>query len=523
MAFIHVKRRRPVIVKSTPAATTSVTSAPQQPTVIRAWRIPARMRPVVFVQGRANNAPPVDTGVLQPPVVGRIPFPRPLRPSRIVATKSQYVTNATTVVTPHLDWIRPLVVRGYPTQRSRQYPKPVVVKTRRGIPGQTESIVVRRPSSRIPVRKTVFLRTNPLFPPVRNWKQATTTVRRLIQRNPISIQFAHTPYVHAPNIDVPNEPLVVRIPRRVRGIRPILYSTETPVYHRPRPLVVTVPQNPPRRTLPRASRVTFTSPVGGKSRPIQPVVISARRRRAIQPPLIARSTSLVANSTNVWKPRLILPIVSVRHIARTAAKKTILASQTGITPGKIVRPAIITPRLTRSVRKANTITMATRVPTGHNPDPIGQGYWDIISASIAYLRALPSIVAAFGDAPANKINKFTSDDAPRETGYPYAVFYEPEEVESFETTDGTAISSLIAGVYRIEVFSNRKITARRLSETIADRLNDAPLVFTNGVLIYLRRSVRQYPTLEVPGTGPDVAVYKRMIEFEYQFERTYTL
>lgn len=150
------------------------------------------------------------------------------------------------------------------------------------------------------------------------------------------------------------------------------------------------------------------------------------------------------------------------------------------------------------------------------------GPWDIIAASILWLRNTPSIVAATGDG-GYAASKFFSDIAPRDISPPYLVFYEPQEVEGFETTDGTTQSSLIEGVYRIDVFATGKLAARQLSEYVADALNDAPLYFQNGTLVYLRRVQRQYPTLEVPGTGTNVVAFKRMVEFEYKFERTYTL
>jgi len=144
--------------------------------------------------------------------------------------------------------------------------------------------------------------------------------------------------------------------------------------------------------------------------------------------------------------------------------------------------------------------------------------YDIIAASIAWLRTNSQIVEAFGDSPATKVYKFTSDLEPRSTDAPYAVFYEPQEVESFETTDGSKITSEIDGVYRIDVFSDGKLLTRQLCDLVGQSLTDANLQFTSGILIYIRRSQRQYPTVEVPGTGTNATLFKRMIEFEYKFE-----
>ncbi len=508
-------------VLSTPVTATSVTAAPQRPTVIRAWRMPVRMRPVVFVQGRANNALPTSVNV--PPIVGKIPFPRPLRPARITATRTQYVTDSSTIVVPHLDRMRPLVAIRYPLPNSRISQRSVIARTWTGIPGPTESIVVRQPLRHAPVRRTIFQRTNTLFPPIKNWKQATTLVPRYVPRRSIRIAFAHSPQFNAPNVVVPNRPVIVGIPRRVKGVRPNLYSTRVPVFFRPRPSVIALPKTRPIRPRPYLSQIAFTSPVGGKNRPIPPLVMPVRRRRFVQPPVVARTTALTSASTNVWTPRLILPIVVPLQPIKLGSKRTIRASLSEKTPSTIIRPPYIGRRIARAVTKANTISMATRVPTGDNPDPIGEPLYDIIAASIAYLRVQPAIVSAFSDSPTGGQFKFTSDLEPRSTDPPYAVFYEPQEVESFDTTDGGDPSSLIEGVYRIDVFATKKLVARQLSENLADALNDAPLVFTNGVLIYLRRVQRQYPTLEVPGTGTNATMFKRMIEFEYKFERSYTL
>ena len=54
---------------------------------------------------------------------------------------------------------------------------------------------------------------------------------------------------------------------------------------------------------------------------------------------------------------------------------------------------------------------------------------------------------------------------------------------------------------------------------MAKTLNDAPLTFLDGVLVYLRASDRKYPSFREPGPSGNVQITKRIIEFDYQIER----
>jgi hypothetical protein len=147
--------------------------------------------------------------------------------------------------------------------------------------------------------------------------------------------------------------------------------------------------------------------------------------------------------------------------------------------------------------------------------------WDLIAACIAWLRSKPEVVAMFGDvASSSTLLKFTSDVEPPRTGMPYAVFNEPEEVEHYETEDGSRrLSSTVYGAFQINVYAREKLLVRQYADSIGEALNDAPLVFTDGVLVYLRRSERLFKSMTTPGPTPDVTAFKRIVEFNYVIER----
>jgi hypothetical protein len=108
------------------------------------------------------------------------------------------------------------------------------------------------------------------------------------------------------------------------------------------------------------------------------------------------------------------------------------------------------------------------------------------------------------------------------SGPPYAVFDEPMEVEHYESRDGSGrISSLVEGVFHMTVYDSEKLTTRQRADMIAASLQDAPLVFVDGGLVYLRRSERRFPVVVASGPGSEVAAFKRVVEFTYMIERFY--
>jgi hypothetical protein len=152
---------------------------------------------------------------------------------------------------------------------------------------------------------------------------------------------------------------------------------------------------------------------------------------------------------------------------------------------------------------------------------------DLVAACIAWLRLQPAIVAAMGESAAigatPAIIKFYSDIASRSIEPPYLGFFEPTEEESYESADGTGLTStLTEGLLAFELVGSQamgKLGTRQLAEQISAALNDAPLTFQDGVLVYLRRSMRRFPTFRESGPGSSVVVWKRVCEFDYHIER----
>jgi hypothetical protein len=147
--------------------------------------------------------------------------------------------------------------------------------------------------------------------------------------------------------------------------------------------------------------------------------------------------------------------------------------------------------------------------------------WDLIAACIAWLRDDPRIVAEFGDDADSATGlKFVSDVEPPGANEPYVVFDEPMEVESYESRDqSNRRSSLVQGVFHLTVFDSEKLAVRKKADMVAASLQDAPLAFVDGVLVYLRRTERRFPIVTAPGVVSNVTAYKRVVEFTYMIER----
>ena len=143
---------------------------------------------------------------------------------------------------------------------------------------------------------------------------------------------------------------------------------------------------------------------------------------------------------------------------------------------------------------------------------------DLVAAIIAWLRQQQAIVAAFGDSATTP--KFGSDLVSTKTAPPYLTFFEPDEDESYESADFTGLpSSLTDGTLGCDLVGTGKLQVRQLAEQVAAVVNDAPLTFQDGVLVYLRRTTRKFPTFTETGPGTNVLIYKRYMEFDYKIER----
>jgi hypothetical protein len=391
---------------------------------------------------------------------------------------------------------------GYPNQtvvpihRSNRRPFPVITQKGwvqatpvDGVPN-ISIVPIRRPNRRA-------------FKPIITGTVATSGLGFLRPVSPVLAPIVRrrrpSPNALIQSTDSPNTIISIPTWRLVRNI----ISPQQPSSRRVRSIIKA--STPPNNQI-----VIFPAhviPIPGRRMPVRSTV----SLKGIQ---LTSQTNLGAIQPNVIRvPRRVMPVrMPIQAIWRNVDNVIPLHDPLSVT--RVIRqPRRMPSQWPRPIMRQTTYQTAANMVDGP---------WDIIAASILQLRNTPTIVSAFGDGgyPAPK---FFSDITPRDIDPPYLVFYEPQEVETFETTDGSTPSSLVEGVYRIDVFATGKLAARQLSEYVADCLNDAPLYFQNGVLIYLRRVQRQYPTLEVPGTGTNVVLFKRMIEFEYKFERTYTL
>lgn len=252
---------------------------------------------------------------------------------------------------------------------------------------------------------------------------------------------------------------------------------------------------------------------------VQPTVVPRFVPRTVPQVLQVRSrTSINWKTISVFDPIIVLRPVGKRRA--TTIVKPAYHSYEPKSPEHFPLPRVVlVPRLVRAPRLPNRPITATSIL-----QPDAERYtkpWDLIAACIAWLRSKPEITAAFGDAPTSaSTTKFVSDLELPTSKMPYAIFSEPMEHETYETPDQTGrFSSLVTGYFVITVLWTEKQTSRKLADLVAASLQDAPLVFTDGVLMYLRRSERRSPIVTTPGADEEGTRYKRIIEFEYRIER----
>jgi hypothetical protein len=317
-----------------------------------------------------------------------------------------------------------------------------------------------------------------------------TTARRLSLANP-----ANHPWL-------PLRPAAIRTP--VPPPRPSIYRVavgsgpQLPRMRIPRPLVVPILRRPARPT----RWVQAGSGKGSAGQSIQARPLVARRPPAIRLPyrLIGPALHHPLPSPALHGPMtvpLIVPIPRSPGYGRDQA------------PGQRFRKYVVYPPQ----------PVPAIGPIGTPPD--------LVAACIAWLRLQPAIVAAMGEVPATAttpaVEKFFSDIAARSVNPPYLGFFEPDEVEGYETEDYTGLNSTLTdGTLAFELVGSQalgKLGTRQLAEAIVAVLNDAPLTFLDGVLVYLRRSERRYPTFRESGPGTNVVMWKRVCEFDFKIER----
>ncbi len=148
---------------------------------------------------------------------------------------------------------------------------------------------------------------------------------------------------------------------------------------------------------------------------------------------------------------------------------------------------------------------------------------DLLAASVNYLRATPVVAVAFGDT--SVVSKFWTDYAAwnsqtLEPSYPYLIFQEPQESETYESQseseDGG--SSLSDGFVDFDVLAPSKTSCRELADLVAKTLNDAPLVFDDGGLVYFRHMSKTFPLQTTIGIDGQATVFKRTIRFRFLIE-----
>lgn len=144
---------------------------------------------------------------------------------------------------------------------------------------------------------------------------------------------------------------------------------------------------------------------------------------------------------------------------------------------------------------------------------------DLFAALVAHLRSVPDLVEAFGDSATTP--KFWPEVAPNTFNgapirNPILVYTEIAGVPGNYSSDGSYIED---GTFQISIFADGKQESRDLARSVSAALKDAPLTFSDGTLMFLRRSNWHSPPQ--PETGPDVpAEYQRVIDFRYMVRRT---
>lgn len=116
---------------------------------------------------------------------------------------------------------------------------------------------------------------------------------------------------------------------------------------------------------------------------------------------------------------------------------------------------------------------------------VAETYPDLPAAIIARLRVTPAVVAAFGeDTTTHATTKFWADVTPTKVDLPWATY--EETGSEFMYMTGDPPPAIETGQLRFIVVAEGKKEARDLSRLLAETLNDAPLVFDDGLLMNLR-------------------------------------
>lgn len=147
-------------------------------------------------------------------------------------------------------------------------------------------------------------------------------------------------------------------------------------------------------------------------------------------------------------------------------------------------------------------------------------YPDLPAAMIGWLRASPNVVAAFAENTASEATtKFWADSAKQGVQLPWAIYEEIEGDIQYMSEAADVRNTIETGVVRFIVVSPGKKTARDLGRLLTKTLDDAPLLFADGILMYLRAKKPFFvPIADVVADSP--TGYARVVIFEAMVNRT---
>ena len=187
---------------------------------------------------------------------------------------------------------------------------------------------------------------------------------------------------------------------------------------------------------------------------------------------------------------------SRRRLPLTSSYIVLPAVATVAVPRPAIRLWLPRPRALPPLRPLLTSVQALATLAGPPP-------WDLFDAAIAWLRATPAVTTlATGGLHAGYAG-------PGPKVMPYVEVYEPNESDSFDSAGQVARGSL-----QLNVYAGSRPELRALSAALMAALQDAPLVFVSGTLLYLRPAGRSFQKETDPAPG-GVACYQEVRMFTY--------
>ena len=144
-------------------------------------------------------------------------------------------------------------------------------------------------------------------------------------------------------------------------------------------------------------------------------------------------------------------------------------------------------------------------------------YPDMPSAMVGWLRAQPTVVAAFGDDPsALATTKFWGDEARRGVQLPWAVYQEVDRKTTYMTRNNSGTPYIADGVIRCVVVGAGKEATRDLARLVATGLTNAKFQWQDGRLMMIQATSENF----VPNDGiaPDYPnAYVCVVGFAVQY------